>query len=57
MGVDKDEKIPTGKLKSKSEELKKKSEGDKKLSKSDLKTSKQVNLALNLKRWMNQKFI
>ena len=53
MGVGKDEKIPTEKLKSKSAELKKKSEGDKKLSKSDLKTSKQVNLALNLKK-MNE---
>ena len=53
MGVDKDEKISTEKLKNKSEELKKKSEGDKKLSKSDLKTSKQVNLALNLKK-MNE---
>jgi len=53
MGVDKDEDIPTEKLKSKSKELKKKAEGDNKLSKSDLKTSKQVNLALNLKK-MNE---
>ena len=53
MNVGKDEKIPSGKLKSKSAELKKKSEGDKELSKSDLKTSKQVNLALNLKK-MNE---
>jgi hypothetical protein len=50
LGVKKDEKIPTEKLKDLKSKLHKKAEGDKKLSKSDSSLSKQVNLALNLKK-------